>query len=256
MQKTINKSPFYDFHDHSKSVEKTIAIALGQVCYHIHPKIIDKIVQANIEFKREFQVVCGKLDINTFFYEGSDCIFPGVRRVINKEKIEKWKNNINQSDNTILNDNTFPRHIWTFLTVNTSYTGPIWDRSGLNKFELAHIFGHKQDEKRLEQKVFSQYDVDKKPYAFFTSASNIVLIPNGLMKPTDKFESIKVAFYKRHIDLYGSNFFAEKDFNSKFVPEWYNDIKWLDPVLPEDWESKIDNLLAYRRKYLIKKYKK
>ena len=76
------------------------------------------------------------------------------------------------------------------------------------------------------------------------------------MKPTDKFESVKIAFYKRHIDLYGDNFYAEKDFNKSYIPEWYYEINWLDPVLPVDWEIKVNNLLAYRRKGLFSKYEK
>ena len=245
---------FLEFPDNSNDVEKDIAIALGKVCHHIHPQIVNRIIEENLNFKNEFQQVSGNLDLDIFFYEGSDCIFPGVRRSINKEKIGKWKNNINTEDCTILNDNTFPRHIWAFLTMNKPYEGNMWKKSGLDKFELAHIFGHKVDEKSLEKKVFKSYDETKLPYAYFTSASNVVLIPNGLMKPTDKFESIKIAFYQRHIDLYGNNFYAENEFNESFVPEWYNDIKWIDPILPKDWQVKMDNLLEYRKKLLINKY--
>lgn len=243
-----------EFPDNSIEVEREIAIALGKVCHHIHPQIVNRIIEENENFRNEFQQVSGNLDLSIFLYNGSDCIFPGVRRCINKEKVGKWKNNIKSEDCMILNDNTFPRHIWAFLTMNKPYEGNMWKTSGLDKFELAHIFGHKVDEKSLEKKVFKSYDETKLPYAYFTSASNVVLIPNGLMKPTDKFESIKIAFYQRHIELYGKNFYAEKDFNESFVPEWYQDIKWLDPILPKDWQVKMDNLLAYRKKLLINKY--
>ena len=136
------------------------------------------------------------------------------------------------------------------------YEGNMWVKSGLEKFELAHIFGHKKDEKRLEKKVFENYDESRIPYAYFTSASNVVLIPNGLMKPTDSFERIKIAFFKRHIDLYNENkFYAENGFNEKFIPDWYSEIKWQEPPLPFGWEKKIDNLLRYRRQFLRRKYK-
>jgi hypothetical protein len=246
----------YTFEDCSKNVEKEIAIALGKVCHHIHPEIIEKIREENRKFKDEFKEICEGW-VDTFLYDGSDCVFPGVRRCINSEKTGNWKNNINPKDYTILNDNTFPRHIWAFLSMNKAYSGGqngIWDRSGLSKFELAHIFGHKENEKELERKVFKNFYSNKMPYALFTSAANVVLIPNGLMKPTDKFESIKIAFYKRHIDLYGENFYAESSFREEFVPKWYEEIKWLEPVLPEGWEGRINNLLKYRRKFLKNKY--
>ncbi|KAA6336016.1 hypothetical protein EZS27_015791 [termite gut metagenome] len=248
---------YYEFPDNSKEIEETIAIALGKVCHFIHPQIVAKIREANIEFKEEFKEICGSLDIDIFLFEGSDCVFPGVRRPINKEKIESWKNNINLGDNIILNDNTIPRHIWAFLSMNRPYSGGekgMWSESGLSKFELAHIFGHKEDEKGLESEVFSRYDNTKLPYALFTSASNTVLIPNGLMKPTDKCRSIKLAFYKRYIDLYGNNLYTEKGFDETLVPGWYSEIKWLNPILPENWEKRIDNLLKYRKEYLSNKY--
>jgi len=223
--------------------------------YHIHPKIVERIKEANVDFKNDFKEICKELDAEMFFYDGSDCVFPGVRRNINKEKVKNWKNNICLVDNMILNDNTFPRHIWVFLSMNKQYDGNSWKDSRLEQFELAHIFGHKVDEKELEKKVFNQYDETKLPYALFTSASNVVLIPNGLMKPTDKFESIKIAFYKRHIDLYGNNLYSEKDLKEEFVPKWYSEIEWKEPVLPYKWEKKIDNLLEYRKKYLNNKFK-
>lgn len=40
------------------------------------------------------------------------------------------------------------------------------------------------------------------------------------------------------------------------MPQWYPNIKWLDPVLPPDWEKKIDGLLEYRKNSLITKYSK
>jgi len=248
------REEYYIFDNYSENVEKTIAICLGKICHHIHPEIIKRITEANVRFKNGFKNLCPKVDVEVFFYEGSDCVFPGVRRPINKEKEKKWKNNICSKDNMILNDNTFPRHIWSFLSMNKPYNGDSWKKSGLEQFELAHIFGHKIDEKKLEKKVFNQYDETKLPYALFTSASNVVLIPNGLMKPTDKSESIKIAFYKRHIELYGNNLYSEKQLNVNSIPKWYSEIEWREPVLPNNWEEKIDNLLEYRMEYLEMKY--
>ncbi|KAA6311939.1 hypothetical protein EZS27_037035 [termite gut metagenome] len=82
-QKSTPKSlPHYEFPDNSKEVEETIAIALGKVCHFIQPQIVAKIREANIEFKEEFKAFCGNLDIDTFLFEDSDCVFPGVRRPI------------------------------------------------------------------------------------------------------------------------------------------------------------------------------
>ena len=130
----------------------------------------------------------------------------------------------------------------------------MWSPSGLDNFELAHVFGHKQDERTLEKEVFTDVDMSIEPYGLFTSASNVVLIPKGFAKPTDHMKSIKVCFYKRHLDLYGNNVIGLGELDEEHIPAWYDDIQWLEPELPSNWKVKIDNLLLYREKYLAKKY--
>jgi len=246
------------FPDLSNTVERELTIILGQICHHIHPEIVNYIAQNNLAFQKVFESICHKsCNIKSFFYANSDCVFPGFRRPINKEKEGKWKNNVFENDGTILNDNTFPRHIWAYLAENKAYSGGstgMWSSSGLAKFELAHIFSHKQDERGLEKKVFQLFTEKIEPYGFFTSASNVVLIPKGFAKPTDHMESIKICFYKRHLDLYGNNLIGLSNFDESLLPSWYSEIKWLEPILPEDWKDRIDNLLSYREKYLQKKY--
>jgi hypothetical protein len=246
------------FPDLSNTVERELTFILGKICHHIHPEIVNYIAKNNLTYQTEFESICHKsCNINSFFYENSDCVFPGFRRPINKEKTGKWKNNVFENDGTILNDNTFPRHIWAHLSENKAYSGGaggMWSSSGLAKFELAHIFGHKQDERGLEEKVFKLFTEKTEPYGLFTSASNIVLIPKGFAKPTDHMKSIKICFYKRHLDLYGNNIIGLSNFDESLVPSWYSEIKWLEPILPDDWKNRIETLLNYRKKYLQKKY--
>ena len=248
------------YPDLSKTVNRELAIILGKVVHHIHPDIANYIAKSNLAYRTKFESICHKLcNINSFFYEGSDCVFPGFRRPINREKKGKWKNNLLEDDGTILNDNTFPRHIWAFLVVNKPYSGGsvgMWASSSLDKFELAHIFAHKQDEREFETKAFVTFDDKQEPYGLFTSASNVVLIPKGFAKPTDHMESVKICFYKRHIELYGNNIIGLKSFKESLVPSWYKEIPWLEPMLPDDWKERIDNLLVYRDNYLARKYAK
>ena len=251
-------STHFIYKDLSSSVERDIALMLGRITHHIHSDIINYITEKNVSYKEQFKNICHKnCHYEAFFYEHSDCVFPGFRRPINKEKVGKWKNNIYEEDGTILNDNTFPRHIWAYLSMNKGYSGGskgMWSVSGLDKFELAHVFGHKQDERSLEQKVFKKVDMSILPHGLFSSASNVVLIPKGFAKPTDHMESIKICFYKRHLDLYGNNIIGLDELNNDQIPPWYGDIDWLEPTLPDDWKVKIDNLLSYREKYLANKY--
>lgn len=242
----------------SSGVEKEMGLALGKVTHHIHPDIVKKIIEANKTFENEFKKYSHKkLKIENYFYRNSDCLFPGVRRPIQSDKIKNWKNNINEKDGTILNDNTYPRHIWTYLAINRAYSGGktgSWGKSGLDAFELAHIFSHKKEERELEKKVFKKYNDKTDSSSLFTSVSNVVLIPKGLAKPTDKLESIRMCFFMRHLKLYGNNFLELDGFKENLLPKWYYDIKWLEPIKPKDWEQRVDNLLEFRAKHLKIKY--
>jgi len=247
------------FMDKSAQFEEDVARILAQVVHHIHPKIVSMIQDDNYSFAEEFKNVSSrlaKLKSDVFLHPGSDCVFPGVRRPVNGEKKGKWKNNILKSDGTILNDNTFPRHIWSYLVLDRYYDGKRWADSKLCNFELAHVFSHKEDERITEPKVFESFKKKGKPYYLFTSASNIVLLPKGMMKPTDNMENVKIAFYKRHLDLYEKSPMDYGNLIAEKIPLWYDKLQWNEPVLPDDWETKIKNLLAYRRKWLFEKYSK
>jgi hypothetical protein len=254
----IPADTLFEFKDNSPSVERDIAILLGKVSHHIHPKIVGHITEVNVEYQSQFEEIChDNCDVSAFFYPKSDCVFPGFRRPINQEMTPRWKNNVREEDGTVLNDNTFPRHIWAYLAMNCAYSGGaggMWTSSGLSKFELAHVFAHKTSEIATERKVFQNHNQNVKPYGMFTSASNVVLIPKGLTKPTDKSESVKICFYKRHFELYGNNLNGFTSFIDSKIPDWYPEIKWLKPILPDDWRLRIDNLLKYRKNYLERKY--
>ena len=81
------------FENKSYEVEKDLAILLGSVSHHIHHEIIEYITKKNVDFKNDFIKYCRhtKLDYDNFFYEGSDCIFPAIRRPVNSEKKNRKK---------------------------------------------------------------------------------------------------------------------------------------------------------------------
>ena len=247
------------YRDLSGECQKELAAILARISHHIHPYVVKLIEEENTRFQETFELIkhqncCSE----AFLYNRSDCVFPGFRRPVNREKGPKWKNNI-YDDGTILNDNTFPRHIWAYMTENRAYSGGaagMWTRSGLSKFELAHIFAHKTEERSFERKMFGFVDDIVDPYGLFTSASNVVLIPKGFAKPTDHMDNIKACFYKRHLELYGNNLVGLGDFKEDLLPEWYDEIQWADPILPGDWKSRTRSLLEYRTRYLSNKYAK
>ena len=232
-----------------KEFEYDICKILSQLCYHIHPKIIHHIQEKN---KKEYgffkNLFSGGIDIENYLFDGSACVFPGVRRYISGQG---QKNQYNKEYKAIIDDNTFPRHLWCFLVNNKTYNGPNWKESGLNQYELAHIFTHKQTELEFETIFFNKFDSQIHPHGDFTCACNIVLLPKGTVRPTDNSQVIKSIFYKRYIDLYGeSPLQGRNEFISRKVPDWYDQLKWNEPFCPANWEERVNNLLEYRTQRL------
>ena len=227
--------------------ERDICAILSRLAHHMHPKIIEKIQLKNAEEYEYFEELFGnKIELGHYLFDGSACVFPGVRRYVSGQGRQKA---YNIEYRAIIDDNTFPRHIWCFLENGKTYNGPSWKATGLNQFELAHIFTHKESEVEFEKPFFSKMDESLTPYGEFSCASNVILLPKGTVRPTDNSKPIKAAFYQRYINLYGDvPLGGRSGFHARLVPNWFAELEWNDPVLPNDWETKIEKLLKYRTK--------
>jgi len=227
--------------------EEEICQILAKLAFHIHPKIVAMIQQRNIDEYNYFaDLFGGFIQIEDYLFDGSACVFPGVKRYISGQGKKK---SYNKEYQAIIDDNTFPRHIWCFLENGKTYNGPNWKDTGLGEFELAHIFTHKESELDFEKQFFRTVQDPLMPYGDFSCACNVVLLPKGTVRPTDNSKAIKAAFYMRYIDLYGeSPLNGRSGFDESLVPAWYKDLKWNNPPLPANWENNIRKLLDYRTK--------
>jgi len=225
---------------------KDLAIILAQLAYHISPEIVKYIVERNKAEQPFFEKLFGNnIDIGNYLFDGSDCVFPGCRRW-DTQKGDKIR--YNSDYNAIIDDNSFPKHIWGYL-YNGKSSG--WEHIK-KEFELAHIFAHKDFEINSEKSYFKNFNDKKSPLAQFTSASNVVLLPKGTVRPTDNSTIIKAIFYKRHIDLYGdSTLNGRSEFKHDSIPDWYSELKWNEPFKPDNWKQNIDALLDYRTKRIF-----
>ena len=234
-----------------KKYEKDICIILAKLAYHIDPKIIARIQNINIDDYRYFKdLFTDRINVDDYLFDGSACVFPGVRRFIrhNGTKIK-----YNAEYKAIIDDNTFPRHLWCHLINGRIYNNNNWIETRLDEFELAHIFSHKESETDKEQYYFESFNKNVKPFGLFTCATNVVLLPKGTVRPTDNSNVIKAIFYKRFIDLYKEDpLNGRKGFKSTLIPDWYQKLEWNDPFLPNNWEDNIAKLMKYRRKRIAR----
>lgn len=243
-------TPFI-FVNKLKDEQKAITVPLARVCHHVHPAIVKRVKEANFEYRSQLiEILPQEVDVQDYLYEGSCCVFPAARRFIgrlNKNELLKYI----PAKAAIIDDNRLPRHFWCYLTSGKSYSGPTWKNAGLSKFELAHIFSHKEDIRQLEKKAFEHFNPSQKPFGLFTCAANVVLLPKGTAKPTDSLEAVLLAFFKRHVELYGEDTLPGlRGLLDTEVPDWYGDLQWSDPILPPNWERNVDSLLKYRYKRL------
>jgi hypothetical protein len=237
-------------------VNKDLARILGKLAYHLAPEIVDYIVKININDYDYFERLFGnKIEIGHYLFAGSACVFPGIRRYVSNKKDAAGK--YDTKYRAIVDDNVFPRHVWCFLINGKGFSGQNWKTAGLNEFELAHIFVHKESEIDNEKDFFREIYNGTCPYGEFTSAANVVLLPKGTVRPTDNSAVVKAVFYKRYIELYGEQTLnGRRGFIETKVPDWYSDITWNDPFLPNNWKKNIDSLMEYRKKRLTTKLEK
>lgn len=227
--------------------EQDICSILAQLSHFIHPEIIHRVQARNKEESNYFgDLFSDKIDVTNYLFEGSACVFPGVRRY---ESGKGQRKKYNAEFSAIIDDNTFPRHLWCYLENGKGYSGPNWKATNLSEFELAHIFSHKARELEFESAYFDDVDQELVPYGEFTCVCNVILLPKGTVRPTDNSKAIKSAFYKRYIDLYGEEpLNGRKGFRHELVPDWYNSLTWIEPQLPPNWEDNLERLLKYRTK--------
>ncbi|MCB1216879.1 hypothetical protein KDL44_05775 [bacterium] len=237
----------YIAHNKIREHEFGICKIISALAYHIHPRIAEQIRKRNLEERAYFAELFGDMvDLDSYLFTGSVCVFPGVKRYVSgKGKRRAY----NPEYRAIIDDNTFPRHVWCFLEYGNSYNGPNWKATGLGQFELAHVFSHKSSELELESRFFNDFNADLIPDGDFTCACNVVLLPKGTVRPTDNSDNIKAAFYQRYIDLYGEESLnGRAGFRSELVPGWYSELSWNEPMLPDGWQEHIERLLKYRTK--------
>jgi hypothetical protein len=233
---------------------KELCIDLARSCLHIHPKIAQTIQHRN-RHDASFlaRLFAGRIEVSHYLYANSACVFPGVRRYIGKERQSAIKRNYFPAGKAIIEDNEFPRHLWCFLEIGRPYSGPNWRTSGLSQYEVAHVFAHKHDEIGFERSFFNEFDERASPFGNFTNACNTVLVPKGMGPYTDREPTIKAAFFQRYVELYGESALnGRKGFDRSQVPAWYDELTWKKPVLRIGWETRIDELFAYRNNTLTR----
>lgn len=232
-----------------KELFEIISITLRYVKF-LNPDVIQMIVENNNLHRDEWRKKLSDKEINPdiYLWEESPCAFPGIRRHAGAKEIAYFKKNGNLLSEAIkdavrLDDNSFPKEVWSFIFRDKEF-----QNLGPDGYALAHLADHKTYKNRASEdfKILNQNE-SHKLFGLFTCPTNTVFIPTYLIKPTDFSPKI------RRLLIYRANELYSKYCN--LLPPWIelypetNDqwhhlnFNWADPVGGMD---NIENFIDYR----------
>jgi len=200
----------------------------------LHPSIVEQIVEDNkrnsIEWREKLK--SRGIDPDFYIWAKSSCAFPGIRRY--KGRKERTRSLSRQTgleitDALIIDDNSFPKHIWSFI-----FIGKPFQKSGPTGYALAHLADHQDYKNRRDNEFESVGPTPKKLYGLYSCASNTVYMPNSLLKLTDFNTQVRLLLLQKAQSLYGEfcNLLPPSyQLKTQTSQEWLvNNFKWCDPV--------------------------
>jgi hypothetical protein len=173
----------------------------------LRPEIVNAVVEDNERHRAVWaaQLHARGIDPQSYLWERSPCAFPGVRRYAGSTEIAQYRgraatNAAEFPDAVRLDDNSFPKHIWSFV-----FRGRPFQNFGPNGYALAHLADHKAYGNRNAEE-FEQ--VSPAPtgvcwHGFYTSVANSAYVPTSLIKPTDFAGFVRNLLQRRVASLYG-----------------------------------------------------
>ncbi len=173
----------------------------------IHPNIVKAVVDDTEQYRSEWREGLRSHDISpeTYLWEGSPCVFPGIRRHAGSKEIAIFKGKAERGEEPLsqalqLDDNDFPKQVWSFV-----FQGRKFSKSGPSGYALAHLADHKEYKNRFEED-FDVVGPDPSPqqlFGLYTSVANTAYVPTNLMKPTDFAGDFRNLLMRKADSLYG-----------------------------------------------------
>lgn len=170
------------------------------------PEIIEVIVRDNEAKGLEWIEGLAERGIGPelYLWSGSPCVFPGVRRHAGSKEINQLRDanldNSDISDALCIDDNDYPRQIWSFV-----FRGAQFSKKGPEGYRLAHLIDHKEYKNRMSEELdCSLADYPDSLPGLYTCASNSAYVSGGLLLPTDFNAKVRNFLQRRALQLYGS----------------------------------------------------
>jgi hypothetical protein len=231
-------------------------ITIPYICF-LHPDIVRFIVADNQLHREKWHARLAEhgVDPSLYLWEGSPCAFPGVRRYAGGAEIAQHRNKMTRTarpDNAIaLDDNSYPKQIWSFV-----FLGKRFPNQGPSGYSLAHLVDHKNYKNRGQEEIANNRGDEVSEltlFGLYTSVTNSVYMPNGLIRPTD-FSFLLRNLIQRKADAIYGNFCKllppHLSFRTNDSDAWSLDaFDWREPVGTSDH---VQAFLRYRNEKMEK----
>lgn len=202
----------------------------------LHPEAVRKVVEDNERHKAQWQkkLISRGVDPDFYLWDRSSCAFPGIRRYAGSKEIAHYRKHLGEAELDIqdalrLDDNSFPKHIWSFI-----FRGNMFQNFGPNGYSLAHLADHKDYKNRRDDEFDSIGSMPEKSYGLYSCTSNTVYMPTTLLKLTDFNMQVRLLLLHKAQDLYGKfcNLLPPGfQLKTQKSPEWHADnFDWCVPV--------------------------
>ena len=201
--KTNEDWPVWDMPD-SNSVFEMVKMVTPYVRF-LHPDIVGAVVEDNNKNRVVWneKLIIRNINPNYYIWDKSSCAFPGIRRYAGKKEMAFFHNkqSLNIPEALCLDDNTFPRQIWSFVL-----RGKATQKFGPKQYALAHLADHKD----YKSKIYEEFDKTgngdppDKFYGLFSCVSNTVYMPTNLIKLTDFNLETRLLLLNKAQNLYAS----------------------------------------------------
>ncbi len=185
---------------------RELARAMTPFVRFLDPGIVYAVVEDNRRMGADWSSRLEALGIDPAIYlwEGSPCVFPGVRRYAGSTEIAVFRQRAAADEVPpqclTLDDNDYPKHLWAF-----AFTGKPFRKRGPDGYQLAHLFDHKEHGNRWREELDVPPDAKEPvlPYGLFTSAANSAYVPGAFLRPTDFSPKLRSLIQRRAQQLYG-----------------------------------------------------
>ncbi len=173
----------------------------------LHPDIVRAVVEDNEIHREEWATSLQRrgVDPSLYVWEKSSCAFPGVRRYAGSTEIAQYRRRLatleGPEDALVLDDNHYPKTVWSFVL-----RGKRFQNQGPNGYALAHLADHKQYKNRAQEEfdVLEETTTFPALFGLYTSVTNTVYTPVGLIRPTDFALPLRNLIQRQSMHLYGS----------------------------------------------------